>query len=163
MFVKGIRLLRVIAHGIRGPLPQKGLIFVKDACLFTETVKAVLFLHTGVMVHPVIGIQRTEGTGKVTVKQASFPVIKGKADGVFCEHQPDLSRFKSNLLLILHSFRNHRLHPGAFPCKQAVQPVLPGSRHQHIGLFRKRPVKRYAYPHDLVGNKDHLDIRTVGV
>ena len=163
MLVQGVHFLRVVAHGVGGPLAEELLVLVQRPRLLAEAVEAVLLLHPAVVGHPVVGVQHEGIARQVLVEQGVFLVVEPEGDGVLVHLQAEPAGVEHQGFLPLGDAGLNGLEAGALLLKQGVQPVGPGGGGQHVGLLRQLLVEGGADADDLVGDKIELDVGAVGV
>ena len=120
MLVEGVHLLRVVAHGVGGPLPEELLVLVQRPRLLAEAVEAVLLLHPAVVGHPVVGVQHKGIARQVLVEQGVFVVVEPEGDGVPVHLQAELAGVEHQRLVPFREVGPDGLEAGALLLKQGV-------------------------------------------
>ena len=144
-------------------LAKKLAVLVQVSALLAESVKTVILFHTAVVRHTPVGIEREGIPGKRTVKLCAAGIHKADAERILLDLKAKGYRGKDVCCIRLLNGRHNGYKPGAFLREERIQPVFPGSCGEHIGFLRKYAVKRYAQAKNLIGQKNELEIRTVGM
>ena len=163
VLIEGVHLLRIVAHGVGGPLAEELLVLVERPRLLAEAVEAVVLLHPAVVGHPAVGVQGEGVARQVLIEQRALLVVEPEGDRVLVHFKAELASVEHQGLVPLGELGLDGLEAGTLLLEQGVQPVLPGGGGQHVGLLRQLLVEGGADADDLVGDKVELDVGAVGV
>ena len=163
MLVERVHELGVVAHGVGGPLAQKGLVLIQRTALFPESVEAVFLFHTAVGGNALIAVEGEGASGKGGVKLRALCVVQADTDGIPIQLQTQRGAFKDDGFFPFRDLRLHGGYPVAQSLKERVETVFPSGCHKDIGFLRELLVKGSAHTHDFLRDKNNLEIGAIGM
>ena len=162
VFVQGIGLLGIVAHGIAGGHVHVLFSLVDLAGFFAKAIEAVVGFDLGSVHAAVVGILTISKVGNICMQQAAIFIVYHDTEGCLFHNHLQAAALDHGLLVAIGQFGSGGLHALAAVLHQLVRAGVPGGHGQTVGRFIPIPIKTGADTQNIVRQKPDADLHRIG-